>query len=197
MPVIWGLGRQEDCKFEASLSYTGSPCLPLKIMVPSTWQQWNCASQQLMAYKAEGIFTVWLLRNRLLSPELSCPAASGFLLGKGPECPLGISPAHVHRVLLGTEHGGGGGSVYPYRDAKQAGWGAYGGGTEWWSGCCSYVTSVSATRICEFSEVACLWLCSCATMSNIYLFSDFSAQSPQTLTQRGRPSLRGIVRVGL
>lgn len=92
MSVIPGLGslRQEDCKFAASLGYIASPSLPLKAVVALKLQQWNCISQQLMAQNRKDR-TLWPLRNSLLSPGLSCPAVSGFLLGKGPECPLGIS----------------------------------------------------------------------------------------------------------
>lgn len=52
---------------------------------------------------------LWPFKKLPADPVLSCPAASGFLLGKGPECPLGLSlaekvPAHVCCVLLGPEH---------------------------------------------------------------------------------------------
>lgn len=80
-------------------------------------------------------------------------------------------PAHVCCVLLGTEHGCGEVGQYilngvlsrhsgePMEAALSGGVGV------------AHVTSVPATSICEVSgvptSVACLWRCSCATVSNI------------------------------
>lgn len=161
------------------------------------------------------------LRNCLLSLVLPYPAASGFLWGRGPECPLGISlgregicfnSAPVLCVLLGTKHGCWEAGQYLLTGmlcapgnqawllgAEQVEWRACGGGTEWLSGYCSYNLNPSNQDQC--SQQGAKWLGACGSsfvpVSSLSpLSSDSSAPHPQTPAWRGRPSPRGTVRAG-